>query len=99
MPIYDNVVLVCEGVEFDEEDFVVFFTCTSLKHPVLLYDKVFLLGEVVEPTIPLEIVTHLLEVPGTYIQNGFILHEDIYEILAGLYQMCMEEFGIQSYKE
>lgn len=77
---------------------MVFFMGTSLRHPVFPYGKVLLVSEVIEPTIPLEIVTHLLEVRGMYIKNGFIMYEDIDEILAGLYQMCIEEFGIRSCK-
>ena len=59
---------------------------------------VLIISEVVEPTISLEIVTHVLEVRGTDIQNGFITHKHLDEELVDLHEMCMEELGIHESK-
>ena len=58
LPIHDNVVIICEG----GKNLMVFFRSTSSKHPLFPRCLVHFFGEVVEPTISLEIVTHLLEV-------------------------------------
>ena len=59
---------------------------------------VLIISEVVEPTISLEIVTHVLEVRGTDIQNGFITHKHLDEELVDLHEMCTEELGIHESK-
>ena len=51
------------------------FTSTSPRYPVFPHRLVLYIGEVVEPTISLEIVTHVLEVRGPEIQNKFITYE------------------------
>ena len=87
MPIHDYIVLVLEGGEMDGIEFVAFFTITSLRHPIFFHYLIIFIGEAIEPTIFLEIVTHVLKVWGTNIQNGFITHEDLDEELAGLHEI------------
>lgn len=99
LPIHGNVIFVCDNKEIDGEKLVAFFTNTSSRQPVLFHNLVLFSSEVVEPTIPLDIVTHILEIQGTYIQNGFIPLVDLDEELAGLQQMCMEKLRIQSCKK
>ena len=84
MPIHDNVVLVREDKENDGEELGVFFTSTSTGHPVFPHPLIFRINEVVEPTISLEIVTHVIEVQGADIQNILITHEHLDEELASL---------------
>ena len=93
MPIHDNVVFVREGGEKDGEEFESLFTRTSPRHPVVPYRLVLQIGEVVEPTIWFEIVTHVLEVRGTNIQNGPITHKDLDEELVSLHKFSMLELG------
>ena len=93
MPIQDNVVLVREGGEDDGEELGAIFTSTSPRHPVTPHGLVFDIGEVVEPTISIEIVTHVLEVRGPDIQNGLITYKHLDEELASLYEMSTVELG------
>lgn len=86
LPIHDNVVFVRKGEENDGEKLVAFFTSTSPRQPILLHSLVFLLGEVVEPTIPLEIITHLFEIQSMYIQNGVIPHVTLIKKIVNLHQ-------------
>jgi hypothetical protein len=62
LPIQYNVVLIREAGEKDGEKLGAFVTTTSLRHPVVSHGLVSQIGEIVEPTISLEIVTHVLEV-------------------------------------
>ena len=50
--------------EKNGEELGTFFTSTSSRHPLFPHQLVFNIGEVVEPTISLEIITHVLEVRG-----------------------------------
>ena len=84
MPIQDNVVLVREGGENDGEELGAFFTSTSPRHPVLPHRLVLDIGEVVEPTISFEIITQVLDVQGSDIQNEVIAHKHLDEELASL---------------
>lgn len=63
LPIQDNDDLDREG----REKLVVFFTSISLRHTIFLHYLIFLIGEVIEPTIFFEIVTHVLKVRSTNI--------------------------------
>lgn len=95
LSIHDNVIFIREGGEKNGEELVAFFTSTSPKQPVLPHSLVFFLGEVVELTIPLEIVTFFLEVQGTYIQDRFIRIEDLHEEFTGMHHKCTKELRIQ----
>ena len=85
LPIHDNVILVHEE-ENDGKELVALFTSTSPRHPIFPHRWILLIGEVVEPIISLEIVTHVLEVWGMDIQNKFITHEDLHKKL----RVCMK---------
>ena len=91
MPIQNNVVIVREGGENDGEELGAFFTSTSPRHSIAPHGLVIDIGEVVEPTISLEIVTHVLEVSGSDIQNGLIANEHLDEELASLQKMSRVE--------
>ena len=86
MPIQDNVVLVREGGENDGEELGALFTSTSPRHSVVPHGLALHIGEVVEPTISLEIVAHVLEVGGPDIQNGLVTHKQLDEELANLHE-------------
>lgn len=62
LPIHDNVVLVREGGENDGEELVTFSTSTSLRHHVFPHRLILLIGEVLEPTTSLVILTYVLKV-------------------------------------
>ena len=87
LPIHDNVVFVREGRKNDGEELGTLFTSTSPKHPIFPHQLVLCIGEAVEPTISIEIVTHVFEVQGLDIQNRFITHEHLDEELASLQEM------------
>lgn len=59
LPIYENFVLVCEGRGKVRKELGALFTSTSPRHPVIPHQLVLCIIEVVEPTISLEIVTHV----------------------------------------
>ena len=86
MPIQDNVVLVLERKEKDGKKFGAFFTRTSPRHSVVPHGLGLHIGEIVEPTISLEIVAHVLKVGGADIQNGLVTHKHLDEELASLHE-------------
>jgi hypothetical protein len=53
------------------------------------------MGEVVEPTISLEIVTHILKFRGPDIQNELITHEHLDEEFVRPHEMWTVELRIQ----
>ena len=61
LPTHDNVVLVHEG-EKNGEELGALFMSTSPRHSVFPQRLVLRIGEAIEPTIYLEIVTHVFEV-------------------------------------
>ena len=84
LPIHDNVVLVREGSENDGEEIMAFLTSTSPKHHVIPHGLVLGINEVVEPTISLKIVIHVVYLRGADIQKIFITNEHLDEELASL---------------
>ena len=64
LPIHDNVVIVCDGKKNDGKKLGVFFTIIFPRHPVFPHRLVRRINEVVEPTISLEILTHVFKVGG-----------------------------------
>jgi len=70
LPIHYNVVLVGEGEKKDGIKLVMFLTSTSLRHAVLPQSLILLICETIEPTIPLEVVTHLIKSCALYLKNG-----------------------------
>ena len=93
MPIQDIVVIVRKDGENDEEKLEALFTSTSLRHPVAPHRLVINIGEVVEPTISLDIATRVLKVWGPDIQNGLIIYKHLDEELASLYKIWTVELG------
>ena len=87
LPIQDNVVLVREGGERFGENFGTLFTSTSPRDPVVPHGLVLDIGESVEPTISLEIVTHVFKVRGPDIQNGLITYKHLDEELVSLHKI------------
>ena len=69
-----------------EKELGAFFTSTSPRHSVVPHGLVLHIGEVVEPTISLEIVAHYLKVGGRDIQNGRVTDKYLDEELASLHE-------------
>ena len=99
MPIHDNAIIVCEGGKNDGEELGPFFTSSSPGHPVFPRRLVLCIGEAIEPTISLEIVTQVLKVWGQDIQIWLITHKYLDEELASLYEIWTIELGIQKWKK
>jgi hypothetical protein len=62
LPIHDKVALVREGGENDGEELGTLFTSISSRHTVFPQRLVLRIGEAIEPTISLEIVTHVVKI-------------------------------------
>ena len=94
LPIHYNVVFVREGKANDGDEIGAFLTSTSPGHPVFPHRLVFCINEVVEPTISLNIVIHVLELRGTDIQNRFITNKHLDEEFASLHKRMNDRMRI-----
>ena len=60
LSVHKNIIIVSESSEEDREENMMFFTSTSPRYPITAHPLVLLIGEGIQPSISLEVVTILL---------------------------------------
>jgi hypothetical protein len=68
LPVHNNIILVSENNKKDRAKNMVFFANTSPRYPITAHRLALLIGEGIQPSIPLEVVTILL--------HGLLLHSE-----------------------
>ena len=69
LPVHNNIILVGESSEEDREENMMFFSSTSPRYPITAYRLALLIGESIQPSITLEVVTILLHSLLTHFEN------------------------------
>ena len=70
LPVHNNIILVSESSEDDREENMMFFTSTFARYPITTHRLALLIGEGIQPSISLEVVTILLHGLLTHSENG-----------------------------
>jgi hypothetical protein len=70
MPVHNNIILVGESGKEDKEKNMMLFASTSLGYPITANRLVLLIGEGIQPSISLEVVTILMHGLLPHSKNG-----------------------------
>jgi hypothetical protein len=68
--VHNNIILVGESSEKDREENMMFFMSTSPRYPIIAHRLALLIGECIQPSISLEVVTILLHGLLPHSENG-----------------------------
>ena len=70
LPVHNNIILVGETKEKDREENMMFFASASPRYPIITHRMALLIGEDIQPSILLEVVTILLYGLLPHFENG-----------------------------